>query len=265
MKKPLIIIFLIFLTTICFGQTDNKKSKQGEKVRFTADTLQGFYIPKDLEDSFKQINTFWADSTRIKLKQLSENEFSSRLHMGFGMWIRNNWQLWGGSRLSKFFNDNGIFHPDDMSGIILNSYHRYLNNKEINFDEQVQYYKDYWEKSKKVEIERKETEFAKYKIADTINFNYPKGFVSKEQEKKYDDEICITKGIITAVNHKDFFIKVQIIETCDKKGIIYYDNDGYRIYNPKNGEWSDPKKRIIKRMKKGKQNWFNYEDWEPNE
>ncbi|MEL1256219.1 DUF6794 domain-containing protein [Flavobacterium sp. DGU38] len=265
MKKLLSIIYLIFVTTICIGQTNVKKSKQEDNVRFTIDTIQGVYIPKDLDDSFKQINSFWADSTKIKLKQLSENEFSARVHMGFGMWMRNNWQLWGGSRLSKFFNNNGIFHPDDMSGIILNSYHRYLNNNEINFEQQVQYYKDYWEKSKKAEIEKKESEFAKYKITDTISFNYTKGFVNEAQEKKFDNEICIAKGIITELNKKDYFIKVKIIETCDKKGIIYYDNDGYRIYDPKTQEWSDPKKRIIKRIKKGKQTWFNYEDWEPNE
>lgn len=263
MKKLQLILFLVFASAICFGQTVDKKQKEDEeeKVRFTTDTLNSVYIPIDLEDSFKQINTFWADSTKIKLKQLSEESFSARLHMGFGMWMRNNWQLWRGSRLSKFFNDKGIYHPDDMSGIILNSYYRYLNNKEINFDEQVQYYKDYWEKSKKADLEIKETEFTKYKISDTITFNYRKGFVSEAQEKKYDDDVCIAKGIITKLNPKDFFIKVKIIETCDKKGIIYDDGDGHISYNPKTEKWIDPKKYI----KKGKQTWFSYEDWEPKE
>jgi hypothetical protein len=64
------------------------------------------------------------------------------------MWIRNNWRLWGGSRLSKYFNDLGIFHPDDMSGIILNSYHRFLLGQDIKLDDQIDYYKDYWKKRK---------------------------------------------------------------------------------------------------------------------
>ncbi|MFN3755141.1 DUF6794 domain-containing protein [Flavobacterium sp.] len=263
MKQLLSITYFIFATVICFGQTNDKKSKSEDKVRFTTDSLNGIYIPKDLEDSFKQINTFWPDSTRTKLKQLSEDEFSGRVHLGFGMWLRNNWQLWAGSRLSKFFNDKGIFHPDDMSGIILQSYHRHLNNKEIDLDKQIQYYKDYWENSKKIQLSRKEEKFAKYKIGNTVDFSYRKGFVSDLQEKKYDDDICNAKGIITELNFKDFLIKVKIIETCDKKGIVYYDNDGYRIYNPKTREWSDPKKRIIKRVKKNKEIWFDYEDWEP--
>lgn len=59
---------------------------------------------------------------------ISEEEFTVNTHFGFGMWIRNNWNLWGGSRLSIYFNQKGIHHPDDMSGIILVSYHRHLND-----------------------------------------------------------------------------------------------------------------------------------------
>jgi hypothetical protein len=220
------------------------------------------YIPKNLEDCFTQINSFWTDSTKVEIKKLTENEFSGRLHHGFGTWMRNNWRLWGGSRLSKYFNDLGVYHPDDMSGIILDSYHRYLNNKEIKLDEQIKYYQDYWENSKKAELKRKEEEFSEYKIGDTLEFNYNKGYVSKEQEEKYDDDICIAKGIVTERNENDFLIKVKIIEACDKKGIIYYDNDGYRIYDPKTKRWSNPPKRIIKKVKANKEQWFEYKDWE---
>jgi len=122
------------------------KWRAEDKVRFTTDSIRGVYIPKDLEDCFKQIDSFWDDSTKVKVKQWSEDEFSGRAHMGFGMWMRNNWQLWGGSRLSKYFNDLGIYHPDDMSGIILDSYHRYLTSKDINLNEQIKYYQDYWKK-----------------------------------------------------------------------------------------------------------------------
>jgi hypothetical protein len=124
------------------------KRAQEDSVRFTTDSLRGIYIPKDLDDCFKQIDGFWSDSTKMEVKQWSENEFTGKAHMGFGMWMRNNWQLWGGSRLSKYFNDMGVYHPDDMSGIILDSYHRYLNGTDIKLEEQIKFYKDYWEKSK---------------------------------------------------------------------------------------------------------------------
>lgn len=128
-------------------QTIENKWAREDSVRFTTDSLRGVYIPKDLEDCFKQIDGFWDDSTKVKVKQWTEDEFSGRAHHGFGMWMRNNWQLWGGSRLSKYFNDLGIYHPDDMSGIILDSYHRYLTGKDMKLEEQIKFYQDYWKKS----------------------------------------------------------------------------------------------------------------------
>ena len=67
-------------------------------------------------------------------------------HMGLGMWIRNNWGLWKGLRLAKWFNTQGIEVPDDMSGIILTSFWRHLHGKPIQLDEQVKVYRDYWKK-----------------------------------------------------------------------------------------------------------------------
>ncbi len=238
-----------------------KELEEKDKIKYVTDTINGVYIPKNLEDCFSQINSFWNDSTKIQVKNWEEKEFAGKVHFGFGMWMRNNWQLWGGSRLSKYFNDLGVHHPDDMSGIILDSYHRYLNNKEIKLEEQVKNYQDYWENAKKAELKRKQNKFLEYKIGDTLEFSYNKGYVSKEQEKKYDDDICRAKGIVTERNEKDFLIKVKIIETCDKKGIIYYDNYGDKIYDPKTKRWSNPPKRIIKKVKVNKEQWFDYEDW----
>lgn len=110
------------------------------------------YIPKDLNDCFDQIDKFWDDKTKDIAKNMPEDDFSASAHHGFGRWIRNNWELWKGSRLSLYFNNVLLItHPDDMSGIILDSYHRYLNGKELKLKEQVKYYHDYWEKLKKNE------------------------------------------------------------------------------------------------------------------
>lgn len=129
-------------------QLVEKKWAKEDSVRFTTDSLRGVYIPKDLEDCLIQIDKFWSDSTKMKVRQWTEDEFSGKAHLSFGMWMRNNWQLWGGSRLSKYFNDKGVYHPDDMSGIILYSYHRHLTGKEIKLDEQIKYYQNYWKGEK---------------------------------------------------------------------------------------------------------------------
>lgn len=275
-KHQQTIILIAFKQTL-LGETFNEyeiikpyktiedKWREEDKVRFTTDTIRGVYIPKDLEDCFKQIDSFWDDSTKVKFKQLTEDGFCANAHFGLGMWMRNNWQLWSGSRLSKYFNSYEIYHPDDMSGIILVSYCRYLNNKAIQFDEQIKFYKDYWEKSKKQEIEVKQKEFGKYMVADTVLFLYKYGYSTPEQEEKDYEDICIAKGEILEKDDEKFLLKIRLIESCDRKGIICYDNESYEFYNKKTKEWERPKKRIIIRMKKGQEKWFNYSNWRTNE
>lgn len=243
-------------------QEIEKKWSDEDKVRYTTDSLRGVYIPKDLEDCFKQIDSFWNDSTRMKVKQWTEDEFAGHAHFGFGMWMRNNWQLWGGSRLSKYFNEMGISHPDDMSGIILDSYHRNLNNKEIKLEEQVQHYKDYWRQAKVDDLKRTREEFSKYSIGDTVLFKYNFGYSTPEQEKKYDNDSCLAKGKVVGLKKETFQLTVLLIDSCDKKGIVYSDNENTQILNPKTKKWEKPKKRVIKYMKTGQVRTFDYEQWD---
>lgn len=131
-------------------QKRQQKHNEEDKIRSVADSLRGIYIPENLEDCFKSLDLIYTDSVRIEIAKLKEDEYSSGNHQfGIGIWMRNNWQLWGGSRLSKYFNELGINHPDDMSGIIMDSYHRYLRREDINLEEQVKYYQDFWVKANK--------------------------------------------------------------------------------------------------------------------
>ena len=154
MKTTLTIFNLILILIISNPdlQAQNKKSKKEIKQEYREsvqkDSIEGVYIPIDLNDCFKQLDSFWADSIKIQIREMSEDEFTAKSHFGIGLWMRNNWRLFGGSRLSKYFIDLSIFHPDDMSGIVLTSYHRYLLGQDIKLEEQVSYYKEYWKKNK---------------------------------------------------------------------------------------------------------------------
>jgi hypothetical protein len=154
MRGTLIILSLILIIILVNQdlQAQDKKSKKEQKQEslenIKKDSIGGVYIPIDLEDCFKQIDGFWTDSIKSQVRNMANDEFTSSAHFGIGMWMRNNWRLWGGSRLSKYFNDLGIFHPDDMSGIILTSYHRHLLGQDVKLEEQISYYKDFWEKNK---------------------------------------------------------------------------------------------------------------------
>jgi hypothetical protein len=128
--------------------TDYIKKKEQRKINLKADSINGVFIPKDIFECFHQINLFWNDSTKLEVKKLTEKEFLGNTHFGLGMWMRNNWGLWSGSRLSEYFNNLEIYHPDDMSGIILTSYYRFLIGEEVQLNDQVKYYKDYWKKAK---------------------------------------------------------------------------------------------------------------------
>lgn len=104
------------------------------------------YIPKDLEESFVELKNMLHPKFVEKYKngEIKPGE----LHFGLGLWMRNNWGLWAGERLAEYFHTLGIRHPDDMSSIILESFHLHLNEKPLELEKQIQGYKDYWEAMK---------------------------------------------------------------------------------------------------------------------
>jgi len=93
-------------------------------------------VPKDLEDCFVHLHKL-LDKELIEQMKTGTQDDMIQYHFGLGMWIRNNWGLWGGSRLSEWFNKKGITHPDDMSGIILDSFWKHLNNQPIDWEEKL--------------------------------------------------------------------------------------------------------------------------------
>jgi hypothetical protein len=144
MRKLVFISFLIFQIT--HGQDT---SKVIYKLSPTPDSTKssGVYIPKNLSDCFVELDKMLHPSFINQFKT-SEAKETIKYHHTLGMWIRNNWGLWKGDTLARWFNNKGIFHPDDMSGIILDSYWRSLNKRPIDLENQIIYYKDYWKKAK---------------------------------------------------------------------------------------------------------------------
>jgi hypothetical protein len=102
------------------------------------DSINGVYIPRDLKDCFITLDSLLPKKDIDTIKALPSREKTIRYHHGFGTWIRNNWGLWGGSRLQKYFLDRGFKHPDNMSGLILKYYYDWLHGENedwIKFDE----------------------------------------------------------------------------------------------------------------------------------
>ncbi len=110
-------------------------------------TSSKVYIPESLEDSFLELDKMLSRKFIERFKAGGRDVVIDQ-HFGLGLWIRNNWGLWGGSRLAQHFRALGIFHPDDMSSIILESYHRRLNGRPVELEQQIRKYQEYWKKQK---------------------------------------------------------------------------------------------------------------------
>ncbi len=146
-RKITFLVLLLIITTL----VSCKDSEPSNSNRI----LDENYIPKNLEEALKQIDFYVSDSLKLEIKKKSEKDFIAETHFGLGIGMRNNWRLWKGSDLSKYFNNIEIFHPDDMSAIILTSYYRKLNGIEINLNEQIIGYKEYWKQVNLVKLPQK--------------------------------------------------------------------------------------------------------------
>jgi len=130
----------IFLFAGSFMKSDTSlamKEKEIEKIekrrlfeqRIVADSIDGRYIPKNLEECFIELDKILKPNDRKAIKELEAADDTALFHFGLGMWLRNNWGLWGGSRIQQYLESKGIDHPDSMSGVIINYYYDWLNER----------------------------------------------------------------------------------------------------------------------------------------
>jgi len=236
-----LILILTFISTSVFAQID-------------CDKYPYDYVPIDLNDALEFLDCLWRDTDKEEFKNKPEGR-----HFGTGMGIRNSWELWSGdTEISQYFRNLGITHADDMSGIILTSFHRYLNNLDIKLDEQIAYYKEFWRIAKIEENERKINRFNSFSIGDTIYFQYNYSFISTEQEDKYDDYSCIATGLVLATDKIELLLQIKLIDSCDDKGIIISKTDIYELQGEEKVLIEKDRKEI---MKIGEIAWTDFDMW----
>lgn len=229
------LIFLqIFLLTIgtVYSQVDCNKYPDD-------------YIPKELTDALTYLDCTWSDKDKEEFKTKDESDAVTELHMGTGLGIRNNWELWKRKNsLYRSFKSKGIFHPDDISSIILTSFHRQLNNKDIDLDNQIKYYQNYWKQAelenRKAADEQKlkdQQEFDKYKIGDTVKMRFTQGncekclLLYKIQNEvppwQENGKSCVVVGIVKnkrIENKYNFILMIAPTDICGEK--MAYHGDG---------------------------------------
>lgn len=140
MKKiPSIIILVVFFSLVAFAckYTGNANTTNINEER-VPNSLKDIYIPKDIEDCIIQLDSILDDSTKMEIKEMTKSSFSAEAHMGLGLWMRNNWGLWEGGSLASYFNELGLYHPDEISGTILNCYYNHLKGFDVDLKGEIE-------------------------------------------------------------------------------------------------------------------------------
>jgi hypothetical protein len=106
------------------------------------------FIPRNLEECFTELDIIITQADPQDAADFLKESDANKYHFFFGMQIRNNWKLWQPKTvLHEWFKERGIWHADDMSSIILNSYLRVRQGRPIDLEEQIKYYQDYWKEN----------------------------------------------------------------------------------------------------------------------
>jgi Domain of unknown function (DUF6794) len=133
-----------------FGETETELDSIYEQ-RILMEEIEGVYIPVDLEDAFVELERLSSAADIDKYRKATEETVRDKLHFGLGRWMMYNWGFYMGSRLSHYLKNLGLEHPDDMAKFLLVSWHRHLNEKPLEIEEQVVYY---YEKREQARRER---------------------------------------------------------------------------------------------------------------
>lgn len=105
--------------------------------RIRQERLAGVYIPRDLVNSFEELNRLIDSGGKQRFQQAPEEEAVRRLYFSFGRWIIQKWGFYEGSRLSHYLRTMGVYHPEDMAHVVIVSYHRYLNKTPLELKAQI--------------------------------------------------------------------------------------------------------------------------------
>jgi hypothetical protein len=168
------LLLIVFIT--CVSACNNEKQSTQNKIPQSNQTSTGSR-PRDLDQAVKALDAIVNPVEKTNFKNKAEKKGVSEWHMSFGLIIRNKWiRNDKGSALRNYFNRLGVSHPDDMSSIILTSYHRQLNNKPIDIKQQLITYKKYWSEiedcAAKADRVAAET-YSRYNICDTLTIMMP--------------------------------------------------------------------------------------------
>ncbi|WP_258105842.1 DUF6794 domain-containing protein [Marinoscillum sp. MHG1-6] len=133
------------------------------------------YKPKNLEECMSKLDLMLTEADKDTIRSMDEHDFATSQHFSLGLHMRNYWGLWGKKELFYYFDSLGVTHPDNMSGLILVSYHRYLTERKIDLEGQIHELnasiRDYEQKIEEYQNEIRE-QMDSYAIGDTLIIDF---------------------------------------------------------------------------------------------
>ena len=198
----------------------------------------GYYIPKNVDEAIFHLSFTWPEDRQMVFKYKPEDKAVAEQHFFAGLDMRNNWRLWTGSPLADYFKAQGIYHPDDMSAIVLRSFHRNLNRQEIDLEGQFRFYREYWEF---LEYDYSESEkrvarnFNSIQLADTVEMSF---FISgptdgkteilltppaEKPESGWENPACKLKGVVLKKDQygKTYKLYIKLTDICQLSEVYY--------------------------------------------
>ena len=137
-----ILVGFLVSTIPCVAQSDAAEavfdSAYAERIQM--EEIDGVYIPANIGDAFDELERLSSPADLEKYKMADEETVRTKLHFGLGRWMIHNWGFYDGSRLSHYLKEMGLEHPDDMAKFLLVSFHRHLNEKPLDIEEQIDFY-----------------------------------------------------------------------------------------------------------------------------
>lgn len=150
MRCPITYLGIITLLVLsCDTESKNTINERSETVRTSvgattsAPSTDKETIPETLDGAVSLIMGELTDENREFIIAGGEKyEWMLPSHGGMGM--RNGWGLWGDSPLSRHFQRLGIYHADDMSGIISRVVSRKVRGVPVNLEGMIGHYRADW-------------------------------------------------------------------------------------------------------------------------
>jgi len=142
MKRITTLILLLAASSSSLA--DEKKAAPEKQPAQVQATKAEAPPPKTLEEAHQRLEKLFPKDELAKIDAMKSESEMIEYHRGLGMRMRNEWGLWGGGPLAQHMSKLGFHHPDDMSGVILETFWCKRHNKDFRLKERAAFSEAYW-------------------------------------------------------------------------------------------------------------------------